>query len=95
MDKSNTKGISVIIAGRSFPIRVSPEDVEDVKRIVDEINEKVQHFRSTYSRKDKQDVLSMALLTYAVDYHKLLQSKDDKVIDDKLNQLNLILDNLL
>ena len=95
MDKSNTKGINVSIAGRTFPIRVSPDDVDIVKRIVEEINEKVQFFQSTYSRKDKQDVLSMALLTYAVDYHKSLQSNEDDKVNQKLDQLNLLLDKLV
>ena len=93
MDKSNTKGLKVSIGGRMFPIRVSPEDVETVKGIVEEINEKVATYQNTYERKDKQDCLSMALLTYAVDYHKLVQEMDRENISEQLDKLSLLLDN--
>jgi len=39
-------------------------------RLTKEINDKVKQFQTTYKRKDKQDLLAMSLLTFAVDLHK-------------------------
>ena len=61
------KSIEVNIAGRVYPVKVTAEEESVVQGIVDEINRKVSDFQSTYRGKDKQDYLSMALLTYALE----------------------------
>jgi cell division protein ZapA len=65
------KSIEVMIAGRSFPLKVTEEEEAIVLQVTEEINEKVQNLQSTYLQKDKQDCLSMALLTYALETAKL------------------------
>lgn len=65
------KSIEVMIAGRSFPLKVTQEEESMVMQITDEINEKVRNLQNTYLQKDKQDCLSMALLTYAMESAKL------------------------
>ena len=69
---------------------------------MDEVNEKVNTFQKTYSRKVKQDCLSMALLTYAVDLHKTqpVTASDNQAeslndLSEKLDQLDELLDFLL
>jgi len=50
----------------------------------------------TYTNKDKQDCLSMALLTYAVDLHKARNSGgNDPALSGKLFQLEALLDQML
>jgi cell division protein ZapA len=50
----------------------------------------------TYTNKDKQDCLSMALLTYAVDLHKAKTSGgNDPALSGKLFQLEALLDQVL
>jgi cell division protein ZapA len=65
------KSIDVTIAGRAFPLKVTDEEESMVLRVTDEINDKVRNLQKTYQQKDKQDCLSMALLTYAVENAKL------------------------
>jgi cell division protein ZapA len=65
------KSIVVTIAGRAFPLKVTDEEESMVLRVTDEINDKVRNLQKTYQQKDKQDCLSMALLTYAVENAKL------------------------
>lgn len=65
------KSIEVQIAGRPFPLKVTDEEEGLVLQVTDEINEKVRNLQNTYLQKDKQDCLSMALLTYAVENAKL------------------------
>ena len=87
--------IDVIIAGRTFPLKVHEKDVSTIKRIVEEVNSKVSKFQMTYSAKDKLDCLSMALLTYAVDLHKERSSGDSDQVASKINELDKVLDSLL
>ncbi|HLF63069.1 MAG TPA: cell division protein ZapA [Saprospiraceae bacterium] len=65
------KSIEVVIAGRSFPLKVTEEEEALVLQVIEEINEKVHNLQNIYLQKDKQDCLSMALLTYALETAKL------------------------
>ncbi len=67
------KSIEVTISGRSFPLKVTEQEESLVVQVIDEINDKVRNLQATYHQKDKQDCLSMALLTYAVENAKLKQ----------------------
>ena len=88
--------MSVMIAGRSYPLRVKEEDSESIQNVVDELNEKIKDFQLTYINKDKQDCLAMALLTYAVDLQKTRQSDgNSQTISDKIILLEKMIDSVL
>jgi cell division protein ZapA len=98
MSGQETKQITVLIGGRPYPLKVKEGDEPTIRRIVKEVNEKINRFQLTYTNKDKQDCLSMAILTYAVDLHKAQQSQasiPSNGIDDKLSKLDNLLDQLL
>jgi cell division protein ZapA len=101
MDGQDTKSITVLIAGRPYPLKIKAEDEPAIRKIVKEVNEKINRFQLTYSNKDKQDCLSMTVLTYAVDLHKatLEQSvqveNPETVLSEKLSSLENLLDKLL
>jgi cell division protein ZapA (FtsZ GTPase activity inhibitor) len=65
-----TTNITVLIAGRPYPLKIKEGDEPIIRRIVKEVNDKITLFQNTYPRKDRQDHLAMVLLTYAVDTHK-------------------------
>jgi len=95
--------ITVLIAGRPYPLKIKVGDEETIRNIVKEVNEKINRFQMTYTKKDKQDCISMALLTYAVDLHKTSKSTDnpvtsnpsDDLLSDKIQELDVLLDHLL
>ena len=97
MEEKESINITVLIAGRPYPLKIKAGDEPTIRKIVKEVNEKVNRFQLTYSNKDKQDCLSMAVLTYAVDLHKSKQtaSDDDTNISTKLSDLDDFLDTLL
>jgi cell division protein ZapA len=74
-----------MIAGRPFPLKVTEEEETLVLQVTDEINEKVRNLQNTYLQKDKQDCLSMALLTYALENAKL---KHDLTAVDELKAVS-------
>lgn len=98
MENQDTKNITVLIAGRPYPLKIKETDEPVIRKIVKEVNDKINRFQLTYANKDKQDCLSMALLTYAVDLHKAqldYPATDDSSVASKLSQLDELLDKLL
>ena len=90
------KNITVLIAGRPYPLKIDASDEPAIRKIVKEVNDKISRFQLTYTNKDKQDCLSMALLTYAVDLHKSKKSGgNDPALFGKLFQLDQFLDQVL
>jgi cell division protein ZapA len=75
------KSIEVSIGGRKYPVKVTEEEEILVRDIVNEVNQKVKDFQAQYRTKDKQDHLSMALLTYA------LQSAKQQGTDGLMDQI--------
>ncbi|MEM7572296.1 MAG: cell division protein ZapA [Bacteroidota bacterium] len=60
-----TKSITVVIAGRPYPLRVNASEEAGLRKLVSEINERFNDFQIKYTDRDKQDCLVMTLLTYA------------------------------
>jgi cell division protein ZapA (FtsZ GTPase activity inhibitor) len=86
--------INVWLAGRSYRIRITPEEEEAVRKAVKLADTQITDLRNTYAGKDDQDFVAMCLLSYAADgaltglQHPLLvQEVSDmsKKIDDALS----------
>lgn len=85
--------INVIISGRSFPLKVATDEVEQIQNTVAEINRKVQEFQNTYKSQDLRECLSMVLLTYAVDLNKLQSGhQSDDGSSPELTRIDQLLD---
>lgn len=98
MAEQATKQITVLIAGRPYPLKVKASDEAAIRKIVKDVNEQVNRFQLSYPNKDKQDCLAMTVLTYAVDLYKIRQSlstMQDPQIVEKLSQLDAFLDQAL
>ena len=70
--------ITVLIAGRPYPLKIHAKEEPVVRRLVKALNDRVIQFQQTY-KKDKQDLLAMTLLTYAMDLHKAQSSKTSNI----------------
>ena len=101
----STNNITVIIAGRPYPLKIKEGDEPIIRRIVKEVNDKIALFQNTYPRKDRQDWMSMALLTTAVDLHKaqatlaqpapVAEPTTDPQLSERLSQLDSLLSSLV
>jgi cell division protein ZapA (FtsZ GTPase activity inhibitor) len=63
-------GIQIQIAGKSYPMKVPVTESEMIKSVAESINDKINTLQKTYPRQDKDDYLSMAFLTFAIDANK-------------------------
>ena len=98
MEGKDLVNITVLIAGRPYPLKVKSTDEPAIRQIVKEVNEKINHFQLTYNKKDKQDCLSMALLTFAVDLHKSQQEaevSEEAELTTRIQQLDELVDSFL
>jgi cell division protein ZapA len=57
--------INIVIADRSFRIRIKPEDEGAVRGTLKTINDKIIEFKTQFAGKDMQDYVSMVILWYA------------------------------
>lgn len=96
-DKPSEININVMIAGRSYPLRLKAEDETAIRAVVEEVNQKIKEFQYTYKNRDKQDCLSMALLTYAVDSHKksFTDPETESEVLGKIKSIDAYLDSIL
>ena len=88
--------INVVIADRSYRLKVEPKDEEMVRKTVKLINEKVLEFKNKFAGKDTQDYVSMVLLWFATEQTKstsdIIQQQDTTT---KLASLETLLDKML
>ncbi|MXV39239.1 cell division protein ZapA [Flavobacteriaceae bacterium Ap0902] len=70
--------IKLNIAGRHYPMSVSPEEEQTIREAGKIINDIVKNFEHQYQTRDKQDALAMCSLQIAV---KTLQLEKEDVQD--------------
>lgn len=59
--------IKVGIAERIYPLSIKAEDEEMIRTAAKTINDKIKEYLNMYAAKDKQDILAMIAITFAVD----------------------------
>lgn len=88
--------VNIVIAERTYRLKIDPADEETVRKTVKLINEKIYEFKSSFAGKDMQDYVAMVLLWYATEQTKA--SKDNFTVKDtteKLSSLEAMLDKTL
>ena len=59
--------IKVSVANRSYPLRITQEEHEKVLLAAENINKRIKEFEDNYAVKDKQDLLAMSALQFAIE----------------------------
>jgi cell division protein ZapA (FtsZ GTPase activity inhibitor) len=85
--------INVWLSGRSYRIRVKPEEEGAVRRAVKVADDKVNEMKAAYAGKDDQDFMAMSLLSYAAD--SATESFNDPLLRNELNKLSSKIDKVL
>lgn len=92
MNEDNLLTIPVVLAGRTYPVLVTQDEVEGVKLINQQLNKEFLDLQSRYANKlNKQDILSMLLLTYAKDLHEERQKSDLTPVKNRIESIENIL----
>ncbi|MDR3679588.1 MAG: cell division protein ZapA [Flavipsychrobacter sp.] len=59
--------VNLWLAGRSYRIRIKPDEESAVRTAVKLADDKITEMRTHYAGKDDQDFIAMCLLMYAAD----------------------------
>lgn len=73
--------IKVVIAGRTYPLTVSSDQVDTIRKVEKQLEESISVFQQNYAVKDKQDLLAMAALQVASNQAGTTQTVIEKVVE--------------
>lgn len=88
-----TLTITVWLSGRSYRIRIKPDEESAVRKAIKLADQKLIELRTHYPDKDEQDFLAMCLLSYAAD--TAIDTFSNPLLQDELNKLSLRIDRSL
>jgi len=85
--------IKINIADRVYPLRIEMEEEEIIRHAAKLINDRIKDLQENYAVRDKQDLLSMAVLHYATAALKAEKQvhDDDTGVTEKVHQLDQLL----
>jgi cell division protein ZapA (FtsZ GTPase activity inhibitor) len=95
MQENDLKTITVTIAGRNFPLKVTESEEGIVTDLVLELNTKVNEFQTTYPSRDKLDCVIMTLLTYTFDQKNPTANEDTTQASSRIDAIKGILNGLI
>jgi cell division protein ZapA (FtsZ GTPase activity inhibitor) len=88
--------VNIIIADRSYRLKIESADEEVVRKTANLINDKITEFRSQFAGKDMQDYVSMVLLWFATEQnHSGIDQVKWEETSERLSSLEKLLDKAL
>jgi cell division protein ZapA (FtsZ GTPase activity inhibitor) len=87
------KTVNIVVAGRTFPIKVTLSEEPTVRILEADLNTKISEFQNTYPMRDKLDYVIMTMLTYIYDLNKSLLPVDYEALAEKIENIQTIVDN--
>jgi len=97
MDNKALKKVVASVNGRKFPLKVEAENEAAVLEAIKELNSRINQYQLKFTNKPKEQILTMVLLTYAVDLQKALKDGTNTSSDftAKLDEIDKVLDSAL
>lgn len=65
MASENLIPINLVVADRTYRLRIRAEEEQAIRQKMKEVNEKIVEFKTGFAGKDLQDYISMSLIWYA------------------------------
>lgn len=88
--------VNIIIADRSYRLKIEPVDEEMVRKTASLINEKINSFKTQFAGKDMQDYISMVLLWFATEQKETgSQPVQWNDASQKIDELSKMIDTVL
>ena len=84
--------IKINVAGRVYPLTISVEEEEFIRKAADLIEDHVKKFQENYAVKDKQDLLAMTALQIATQNLLLSDKSEVDTAKNELEQMEAKLD---
>ena len=90
--------LNLLIADRTYRVRIDPKDEEVVRKTTKTINDKLIEFKTAFAGKDMQDYIAMVLVWFATEQNASISNQVnldhvsgrlqtlEKIIDGALNE---------
>ena len=92
--EKSTNRITVVIAGRSYPVKATEAEARLIPGIEKKINDQIMKIQMSYKNLDMQDYLSMVLLTNIMSTNNA-EEPDTGAVSEKLDQLNSLIESAI
>jgi cell division protein ZapA (FtsZ GTPase activity inhibitor) len=88
--------LNLVIADRTYRVRIKPSDEEVVRKTVKTINDKVVEFKTQFAGKDMQDYIAMVLVWFATAQNAAISNEVNMDnVSGRLQTLEKMLDGAL
>lgn len=67
--------LNLLIADRTYRVRINPKDEEVVRKTVKTINDKLLEFKAQFAGKDMQDYIAMVLVWFATEQNAAISNQ--------------------
>lgn len=91
---TDIKKTTVVIAGRSYPVKVSDAEARVLPNIEKMLNDQIRKMQLTFKDRDIQDCLSMVLLTNALSSTNATPAEQVSTAE-RLDALNSLVDSAI
>jgi len=90
----DTLKIKLSIADRVYPLNISLDQEEALRKAAKHIEAMIKEFEKSYFVRDKQDVLAMCVLQYAsqIEQKSIDKTDHDDLVKKRLSNLDKLLD---
>lgn len=88
--------LNLLIADRTYRVRIDPKDEEVVRKTVKTINDKVVEFKTMFAGKDMQDYIAMVLVWFATEQNAAISNQVNlDNVSSRLQTLEKMIDGAL
>jgi len=81
----------VVIANRTYPLKIFKNDEEKILSIVKSVNHRIEQLKSVYDAKDNQDYLAMCILQLYAQNTGTQNARPELDIEPQLNKIEELL----
>jgi hypothetical protein len=80
--------LNLMIADRTYRVKINPKDEEVVRRTAKTINDKLIEFKTAFAGKDMQDYIAMVLVWFATEQNATISNEVN--LDNVTSRLNTL-----
>ena len=88
--------VTILIADRTYRLRIHPKDEEVLRKTVKTISEKIIEYKTQFAGKDMQDYVAMVLIWFATEQNAATTQQMEKDnLSGQLDSIERMLENHL
>lgn len=95
MSTENLIPVNLVVADRTFRLRIRAEEEEAIRSKMKELNEKIVELKTAFAGKDLQDYISMCLIWYATQSATTPAIQIPEDMEERLKSLESQIDQML